>query len=164
MSHLLYRGPALEVLHEEYAKQGRIDDRAPVLASSCVDIDAPVARVWKILGAVLDWPTVDPAISKVQLPAGVEVDAPFAWVNAGARIKSRFAVVSRDSELTWTGVSFGARAVHRHIIRETPGGGTQLESAESMAGPLLTLMFSSSKLNGGMTRWLTAIKAAAETR
>jgi len=164
MSHLLYRGPALEVLHENYAKQGRIDDQAPVLARSCVDIDAPVTRVWEILGAVMDWPTVDAAISKVQLPAGVEVDAPFAWANAGARVKSRFAVVNRDSELTWTGVSFGARAVHRHILRATSGNGTRLESAESMAGPLLTMMYNSSKLNDGMTRWLTAIKAAAETR
>jgi hypothetical protein len=30
MNQLLYRGPAIEALHQQYAKQGRIDERAPV--------------------------------------------------------------------------------------------------------------------------------------
>lgn len=164
MSRLLYRGPALDVLHQQYAKRGRVDDQAPVIANSCVDIDAPVSRVWEILSTPEGWPLVDPTISKIRLPAGVTVDAPFTWVNAGVRIKSRFAVVEPGSELTWTGVSLGARAVHRHVLRTTPAGGTQLKSAESMAGPLLTLMFNSAKLNDGLNRWLTAIKTAVETR
>lgn len=164
MSRLLYRGPALDVLHEEYAKRGRIDDKAPVFASSRVDIEAPVSRVWEILSGAKDWPAIDPTISKIRLPAGVTVDVPFTWVSAGARIRSRFAVVEPGSELTWTGVSYGARAIHRHVLRATPSGGTRLESAESMAGPLLTLMFNSAKLSDGIDRWLPAIKIAAETR
>jgi len=48
-SQLLYRGPSIEVLHDRYAKQGRIDDQAPVTTSYEIHIDAPVQRVWELL-------------------------------------------------------------------------------------------------------------------
>lgn len=161
-SRLLYRGPALEVLHEEYAKHGRTDDQAPIGAACSVFVDAPPRRVWETLSAVADWPGVDPAISRVDLPAGVTADAPFTWVNGRTRITSRFAVVDPERELTWTGVASGARAVHRHVLHPDVGGATLLESTESMAGPFLTLLFSSVKLEKNTMGWLTAIKTAAE--
>lgn len=163
-SGLLYRGPALEVLHEEYAKRGRVDDRAPICATRSVHIAAAPGRVWEVLSDATAWPVVDPGIRGVHAPAGVAVDAPFTWVNGGARLRSRFAVVAPDRELTWTGVSFGARAVHRHVLQVSPGGGTRLGSEESMAGPLLTLIYTSTKLDRAMAGWLSAVKAAAERR
>jgi len=54
--------------------------------------------------------------------------------------------------------------VHRHLLHATPGGGTWLESAESMTGPLLTLFYSSARLDKDLTGWLGAIKTAAEHR
>lgn len=159
---LLYRGPAMSVLHEEYAKRGRTDDKAPVAAAHSVRIDTSPQRVWQVLSAATDWPSVDPAISDVRVPGGVVVDATFTWVNGKARIRSRFAVVDEDRELTWTGVSSGAKAVHRHVLHPVEGGATLLESTESMAGPFLTLFYSSAKLQQGLTTWLTAIRTAAE--
>jgi hypothetical protein len=161
-SQLLYRGPTLQELHEQYAKRGRIDERAPVRAARSVDIDAAPDRVWQVLSSVADWPTVGPAISHVRLPAGVAVDAAFTWTNDGARIRSRFAVVEHCRELTWTGVSFGARAVHRNLLHRIDAGTTRLVSQESMAGPLLSLIYSSTKLGQGLTTWLSALKTAAE--
>jgi hypothetical protein len=46
MTKLLYAGPLLRVLHEEYAKNGRIDQHAPVAAAYEVDIRAARERVW----------------------------------------------------------------------------------------------------------------------
>ena len=37
-------------------------------------------------------------------------------------------------------------------------------SEESMAGPLLVLLYSSAKLQAGLEQWLTGLKAAAERR
>jgi hypothetical protein len=34
LRQLFYRGPPIDVLHEEYAKKGRIDGEAPVRASA----------------------------------------------------------------------------------------------------------------------------------
>ena len=163
-SRLLYRGPTLQTLHEQYAKQGRIDERAPVRAASSVNIDAAPELVWQVLSSVGDWPTVDPAISRVHLPTGVVADGAFTWTNGGARIRSRFAVVEHCQELTWTGVSFGARAVHRHLLHRIDDGTTRLTSQESMAGPLLSLFYPRTKLVHGLAAWLSAIKTAAEQR
>jgi hypothetical protein len=46
LNSLSYTGPALDVLHEQYAKQGSIDPEAPVQASYQVLIEAPVEVVW----------------------------------------------------------------------------------------------------------------------
>lgn len=162
MLSLLYRGPALEVLHEQYAKRGLIDEQVPVTAVGSVDIAAAPQRVWQILAAAAEWSTVAPAITDVRLPGGVAVDAPFTWRNERARISSRFAVVDPARELTWTGVSSGAKAVHRHVLHPPPGQATRLDSEESMAGPLLTMFYDSTKLAKALTEWLKAITTAAE--
>jgi hypothetical protein len=162
MSHLLYRGPSLAILHERYAKRGLIDERAAVIASRSVRIDAPARRVWQVLSAADAWPDLAADISAVDLPGGVAPDAAFTWVNGRARIKSRFAIVEPLRELTWTGVSSGSRAVHRNVLHTLSEHQTQLHSEESMSGPLLTLFFSSNKLSAALEGWLAAVKGAAE--
>ena len=162
MSHLLYRGPSLQVLHEQYAKRGHIDERAAVTASHCVCIDAPPRQVWQVLSTAAAWPEVSPDISAVDLPGGVAPDAAFTWVNGSARINSQFAIVEPLRELTWTGASSGARAVHRNVLSPLNDHQTQLQSEESMAGPLLTLFYNSNKLSSALQGWLMAVKAAAE--
>lgn len=162
MLSFLYRGPTLKVLHDKYAKHGRIDHEAFVTAADSVDIAATPQRVWEILSAAEQWPAIVPAITQMCLPDGVTADAPFTWSNGRAQIKSRFAIVDPVRELTWTGVSSGANAVHRHVLHPLADNATRLDSEESMAGPLLTLFYDSTKLAQALTSWLTAVKAAAE--
>ena len=161
MSRLFYRGPSLDALHEQYAKRGRIDENAPITASHAIRIDAPLARVWAQLSNPAGWERLDPDIHDVRLAGAVAADVSFTWKNGSARIRSRFAVVDEGRELTWTGVSFGARVVHRHLLEPAPPG-TRLICEESMAGPLVTLFFSSAKLDAALEKWLTAIKAGSE--
>ena len=164
LKRLFYAGPAIGVLHEEYAKKGRIDEEAPVKASSEVLIEAPVGRVWELLSNVAGWGSWYPDVHDVRLDSGVEADARFAWRNGKARIRSRFAVVDAGQEITWTGVSSGAKAVHRHVLEAAGDGATRVFSEESMAGPLLVLFFDGAKLRAGMEGWLAALKTAAEGR
>ncbi|GAA2271423.1 hypothetical protein GCM10010149_11390 [Nonomuraea roseoviolacea subsp. roseoviolacea] len=159
---LLYTGPALDDLHEQYAKKGRIDERAAVRARCDVAIDAPVGTVWDVLATPAAWSRIDPAIRDVRLSGALAPDTSFSWVNGKATIRSRFAVVRREEELTWTGVSFGARAVHRHVLRPRAGGGTELEVSESMAGPLLGLFFGAARLRAALASWTDGIRRAAE--
>ena len=77
-SQLLYRGRSIEVLHDRYAKQGRIDDQAPVTTSYEIHIDAPVQRVWELLSNPSGWPVFDPDIRDVRTDA-VAPDARFTW-------------------------------------------------------------------------------------
>jgi hypothetical protein len=41
LKRLFYGGPPIGVLHEQYAKKGRVDDEAPMKASYEVLIEAP---------------------------------------------------------------------------------------------------------------------------
>ena len=106
LKQLFYSGPSIEVLHEEYAKKGRIDEEAPVKASHEVRIEAPVEQVWELLSDVPGWGTWYPDVHDVHLDSGVKADARFTWTNGKARIKS------------------------------TGDGATRVPSEESMAGPL----------------------------
>jgi hypothetical protein len=164
LKQLFYRGPSIDVLHEEYAKKGRIDARAPVGAAREIRIEAPVGRVWELLVNVPAWGTWDRGVHDVHLDSTVAADARFTWVNGRARIRSRFAVVNPGRELTWTGISTGAKAVDRHVLEATDDAATRVRSEESMAGPLLVLFYNSAKLRTGMEQWLTALKTAAEKR
>jgi uncharacterized protein YndB with AHSA1/START domain len=162
LNGLFYGGPSIEALHEEYAKKGRIDEEAPVKASREVHIEAPVERVWRLLSDPRGWGTWYPDIHDVHLNLGVEADARFDWANGKAHMRSRFAVVEAEREITWTGVAYGAKAVHRHILEPTDGGATRVFSEESMAGPLLVLLYNRAKLEAEMEQWLSALKSAAE--
>ena len=160
---LFYRGPSTEVLYNEYARQRRIDDMAPITASFEVIIDAPVDRVWELLSRPKEWGDVDPAIRDVRLDGSVVEGARFTWRNGRTRLTSRFAVVDANRELTWIGAALGAKVVHRHVMTPTEHGMTRLYSEESMAGPFLVLLFSSAKLHAALEQWLTAIKSAAQS-
>jgi uncharacterized protein YndB with AHSA1/START domain len=161
MNQLLYRGPSIEVLHQRYAKRERIDSRAPVTAAHEVEIHAPVQRVWDLLADPMAWPSFAPEVHGVHLDGPVAVDTRFTWANGRSRMKSRFAVVDPGREITWTGVSSGFKAVHRHLLEAT-GGSTRVRSEESMAGPLLVLFYGSAKLQAGIEAWLAGLKRAAE--
>jgi Polyketide cyclase / dehydrase and lipid transport len=162
MIKLLYSGPDLGTLHAEYATRGRIDPQAPVRVRREIMIAAPVATAWALLSDPLGWHRIDPAIGDVQLDGGVRPGTPFTWRDGRAKIKSRFAVVQPEQGITWTGASFGARVVHRHLLNPR-GDSTQLVTEESMAGPLLPLLYGSGKLDAKLEKWLAAIKAAAES-
>ena len=164
MTLAFYRGPALSALHESYAKRGTIDRRAPIQASRSVLIDAPAADVWELLSNPAAWKRIDPRITLLSLSGPVQADTQFTWKNGSARIRSRFAVVSAEREISWTGVSFGARAVHRHVLEPIDEATTSLISEESMAGLLLPLFFSGGKLERELEHWLVAVKAATEER
>lgn len=164
MSKLFYRGPSLEMLHEQYAKRGRTDDRAPVRANQSIHIETDPKMVWEVLAAISDWPSIDSAISNVDLQGVADVDRRFTWKNGRSVVSSRFAVVDPCRELTWTGVSAGVTAVHRHILHPIRGGATRLETEESMAAPLLPLVYGTAKLNQALSHWLRGIKVAAEQR
>jgi uncharacterized protein YndB with AHSA1/START domain len=163
LHQLFYRGPSIEVLHEEYAKHGRVDEHAPVCTSTRVEIDAPVGTVWALLSDPTRWPSWDPGIHDVATDAPTTVDARFRWSNGRARMRSRFAVVEPGREITWTGVAAGAKAVHRNVLTTDDNGTTVVSSEESMAGPFLVLFMNGNKLHASLDEWLAALKLAAES-
>jgi uncharacterized protein YndB with AHSA1/START domain len=161
LKSLFYSGPSLPTLHAAYAKQGRIDTAAFIQSQAEIFIQAPVARVWHIIADAANWPVWMPGVKTVRLDSAVAPDATFTWKNGPSTIKSTFAVVQPERELTWTGVSSGAKAVDRHTL-ESKDGGTRVFTEESMAGPFVILFFNSAKLHTGQLAFLAALKHRAE--
>jgi hypothetical protein len=89
-------------------------------------------------------------------------DSPKAGSLPGlSTIKSTFAIVEPERELTWTGIASGAKAVDRHTLEATDNG-VRVFTEESMAGPFLTLFFSSQKLLTTQRAFLAALKRQVE--
>jgi hypothetical protein len=162
LKQLFYSGPPIEVLHEEYAKRGRIDEAASVKGSGEIRIEAPVERVWELLTDLCGWEDWAPSVHDVYLDSAVAIDTPFTWSIGRTRIKSVFAVVEPGRELTWTGTALWTKAIDRHVLAPTEDGATRHYMEESLAGVLVPLFFNGAKLNAQHQRWLTAFKAAAE--
>lgn len=129
LKQVFYRGPPLEVLHEEYAKKGYIDDAAPVKTSSDIYIQAPVEQVWKLLINLPAWPMIDTAIRTVSLNTTVSVDAHFSFVLKGFPIQAKIAVVDPGRELTWTGVSLWFKSIDVHKLEPAHDSGTRGDPA-----------------------------------
>ncbi|ABD12618.1 hypothetical protein CcI156_20170 [Frankia sp. CcI156] len=161
-SNLLYRGPGIAELHEEYAKKRVLDEKAPVKAAAEISVAAPTEKVWRLISEIDRWPAWNPAVRDVQVHGGVAVDTSFIWVNGKSRVRSTLAVVDPLHEITWSGVSAGIKAVHRNVLERTPDGTVRVTSMESMSMPFLGLIFSSTKLRSGLNDWLTALRQAAE--
>lgn len=161
---LFYTGPSIAVLHEEYAKKSRIDDRAAIQGRREITVAAPIERVWEKLSDVASWDTnLEPGVKDIQLDDGVTVDGRFTRVKGGAKMTARFAVVEAPREIAWTGTAFGAKAVHRFTLESTDDNTTRVVVEESMAGPLFGLLFNNKKLDAVLTESLTALKRASES-
>jgi hypothetical protein len=163
MSALGYRGPSLTTLHEQYAKQHRIDDAAPVRARANVTIDAPATEVWDKLVDVAAWRTnLEPDVRNTSVPSGVTVDAAFSRTIKGARLHATFAVVDHGRELAWTGRSLGIKVVHRYTLDAVSDSRTRVMVDESMAGPPMIALINSVKLESQLGRSLALLRSVSE--
>lgn len=162
ISKLFYSGPSLADLHEQYAKRSRIDEAAPTTCSVSTVIGAPPARVWEVLSDVAGWPGWYPGMRVLDV-GEVRPGTRLRWQTGGATIRSVFAVVEPERELTWTGRFLCYKAVDRHLLEPLPDGRTRVTIAESLAGPLLPLLYPSAKLREGHERWLAALRNRLET-
>ncbi|WP_169949704.1 SRPBCC family protein [Microbispora sp. H11081] len=158
---LLYSGPSLAVLHEEYAARGRVDPAAQVVSSSHLVVDVAVDRVWEVMADLRTWPSWASGIRITELGA-VRPGASFRWRLNGMPLRSRFAVIEPLRELTWTGVFLGLyRAVDRHVLEPLEDGRTRITVEESLAGPLLPLFYREHMLRANHERWLANLARAA---
>ncbi len=163
LRQILHRGPSRSILHEQYAKNGRIDEEAPITTSSDIRIEAPVEHVWNLLTDLPAWPVITPAIRDVQIRTALAVDAYFTFRLYNFPIRAQVAVVEPLRELTWTGASLWFTSVDRHLV-EAVQGVTRLTIAESFAGVLAVPLMSRSRLKTQHEQWLRAFKRAAERR
>lgn len=165
MNSITYRGPSLATLHEEYAKAGRIDDRAPIHGRRRILIEAPVAVVWETLTDLDRWREIlEPELHAISAPEGIIPGATFSRTIRRATIEATFAVVDEPHELAWSGSAFGANVVHRFVLVSDGQERTVAGVEESMAGRMLGTFFTVQRLVLSLEASLRGLKRAAEAR
>jgi hypothetical protein len=161
LRQVFYGGPSLKVLYREYAQKHRIDDQAPIQATDEIVINAPPGAVWRVLINIADWPVFNPVFSDVHLESAVSVGARASFKLNGFPIKATFAVVEPGHELTWVGVALWTKAIDR-LVLEPLNGTTRVTLHESLAGALVSLMFSRPRLHEQHQASLKNMTLAAE--
>lgn len=148
------------------ARDGRIDETAPVQATASATSDATPSLVWEVLADVESWPTFVPGVTRAHwtTSTGPVASARFSWRSAGTPIRSTLEVATPGRELTWTGTALWLTAVHRNVIEPCPTGGARITSSESMDGFLTRQLMSSSRLEEQLHSFVQAISAEAERR
>lgn len=145
----------------QLAQEGKIQENAPVKASSQITIIAKPERVWALLTDVNDWPKWQSDITKAEMRGPLQPGTEFTWTS-GAQIRSRLALVQAPQMLAWTGQAYQAKAIHVWRLESAPNGQTLVSTSESMDGFMLSVFYSSKKLKGSQERWLKGLKVAAE--
>jgi uncharacterized protein YndB with AHSA1/START domain len=157
---LLFLGAGIS--DDELARSGKIRVNAPVKASLEITIHAPAEKVWGVLTDVAGWPRWQPDISTAEIAGPLRDGTAFSWTVGGTRIKSRIALVQPYEQFAWTGKAYMAKAVHVWKLQRLSGDQTLVKTEESMDGFLLTLFYSSKKLEETDQRWLNRLKLAVE--
>ncbi len=141
----------------------KINEKAPVSAKNALSIQAPAARVWEVLTDIDRWAEWQQDITLPKLQGSLAPGAVFTWKTGGAPITSTLHTVDKPLAFGWTGKTFGMLAIHNWTLHEQ-NGVTEVRVEESMEGLLAKLLKKSfqQNLEGGMLRWLEALKATAE--
>ncbi len=136
---------------------------APVAAAAKIEIDAPVAAVWDVLTDIENWPAWNPDVSEASMSGALGEGADFRWKAGPGSITSTIERLAPPHAITWSGRTFGVRALHRWRLEEC-GTGTRASSEEAFNG-LIARVFHrplQKTLDDALTSGLRHLKAEAE--
>jgi uncharacterized protein YndB with AHSA1/START domain len=111
----------------------RINEKAPVVGRSEVEIAATPEVAWKVLTTIGRWPDWNPAVKSVPFEEGVEEGSEFRWKAGPGSIWSVIQDVDPPWRIVWTGSYFSVKAIHVHTF-EPSAGGTLVKTEESYDG------------------------------
>ena len=140
-----------------------IDESAPVVGRSEIEIATRPEVAWDVLTAIDRWPSWNPAVKSVSVEGGIDEGSEFRWKAGPGTITSTITHVEKPRRIAWTGTTFGLRATHVHTL-EPSGGGTMVRSEESWDG-LVVRVFPGrlrKMLDSNLRDGLRHLKAEAE--
>jgi uncharacterized protein YndB with AHSA1/START domain len=147
---------------EALAKNGMIQETAPIKADASIVIDAPLPRVWKLISDIDHWPAWQPAITRAVLHGPLTTETRFDWKGGGISVESRLMQVKPLKAISWTGRAMGLKAIHVWTLAAQPGGRVLVRTRESMDGFPIALLYPSARMQENDAQWLARLKQAAE--
>jgi hypothetical protein len=141
----------------------RINERAPVVGSSEIEIAAAPKVVWDVLTAFDRWPTWNPDVKSMSIEGPVAEGSQFRWKAGPGTITSTIRHVDPPREIAWTGRTFGIKAIHVWRL-ESRSGETIVKTEESYEGLVARLLRGSLQktLDSALANGLRHLKAETE--
>jgi hypothetical protein len=142
-----------------------INQLAPVVGSSVIEIEAAPEVAWDVLTAIGRWPTWNPAVTSVSFGGEIGPGSAFRWKAGPGTITSTIQEVEPVRRIAWTGTSLGIKAIHVHTF-EPSAGGTFVTTEESYDGVVARLLRGrlQKMLDSTLDSGLEHLKTEAERR
>lgn len=142
-----------------------INEQAPAVASSAIEIAADAERVWDVLTDFEGWPRWNADVKSLTMHGPVAEGSTFRWKAGPGTITSTIRRVEPPRLIAWTGRSIGIRAVHFYRL-EPSDGTTFVRTEESFEGLLARLLRRSLQrtLDRTLDNGLRSLKVEVERR
>jgi hypothetical protein len=142
-----------------------INENAPVVGASEIEIAAGPEAVWDLMAAIDRWPTWNPDVEWASLDGELTPGSVFRWKSGPGTITSTLQSVERPSLLAWTGKTLGIKAIHVWRI-SAQDGLTTVKTAESWEGLIVRLFRNPMQktVDEALASGLKYLKAEAEKR
>jgi hypothetical protein len=142
-----------------------INEHAPVIGKSELEIAADPEVVWEVLTTFEEWPTWNPEVKSMSLQGPVAAGSTFRWKAGPATIRSTIQRVEPPRLIAWTGRTLGIDAIHFWWL-EPRDGATLVRTEESYDGLVARVLHRplQKTLDRALTDGLRALKAEAESR
>ena len=142
-----------------------INEHAPVIGASEIEIAAAPELVWDVLTAIDRWPSWNPQVKSMDMQGGIAEGSQFRWKAGPGTITSTIRRVEPPRLIAWTGKTFSIDAIHVYRL-EARDGKTFVRTEESYEG-LVARLFRGplqKTLDAALEEGLGHLKAEAERR
>jgi uncharacterized protein YndB with AHSA1/START domain len=145
--------------------QTAINEGAPAVGRSEIEIDAGPEVVWEVLTAFERWPSWNPDVKSMSIEGAVAEGTVFRWKAGPGTITSTLRRVEPPRVIAWTGKTLGIDAIHVYTL-EPDDGGTVVRTEESYEGLVARLLRRSLQktLDRALADGLRYLKTEAEGR
>ena len=116
-----------------------INERAPVVGASEIEVAAAPEAVWDVLTAFDRWPSWNPDVKSMSMQGAVVEGSVFRWKTGPGTITSTIRRVEPPRLIAWTGRTLGIKAIHFWHF-EARDGATFVRTEESYDGLVARLM------------------------
>lgn len=142
-----------------------INEQAPVVGTSEIEIAAPPEAVWDVLTAIEQWPSWNPDVKSVSMQGPAAEGTVFRWKAGPGTITSTIRQVEPPRLIAWTGKTLAIRAIHVYRL-EPVDGKTLVRTEESYEGLVARLLRGSLQktLERALADGLRHLKNEAESR
>jgi hypothetical protein len=142
-----------------------INEQAPIVGTSEIEIAASPEAVWEVLTAFEGWPTWNREVKSMTIQGNVAPGTVFRWKAGPGTITSTIQRVEPPRKIAWTGKTLGIDAIHFWHL-EPRNGVTFVRTEESFEGLVARLFRRSLQrtLDRSLADGLAYLKAEVERR